>query len=54
MIQCSEKCLHEDDGLCTLKEVTNASGTPIKDCPYYKDKDKKSTWDNYIIPPPIH
>lgn len=54
MIQCSEKCYHEDDGLCTLKEVANASTTPIKNCPHYKDKNKKSTLTNNIVPPPIH
>lgn len=54
MIQCSEKCYHENDGLCTLKEVTNSSTTPIKNCPYYEDKDKKSTLTNNIVPPPIH
>lgn len=41
MILCSEKCVHEDDGLCTLKEVTNPSSTPIKDCPYFKDRNPK-------------
>lgn len=38
MIVCSEKCLHEVDGLCNLKEVTTPSSTPIKDCPYFKEK----------------
>lgn len=38
MILCSEKCVHEDDGLCTLKEVTNPSSTPIKDCPYFRER----------------
>lgn len=41
MILCSEKCLHEEDGLCTLKEATHPSSTPIEDCPYFKDKGKK-------------
>ncbi len=54
MIQCAEKCFHEDDGLCTLKEVTHPSSTPIKDCPYYKDKAKKPTLTNTVTPPPIH
>jgi hypothetical protein len=48
MIQCSEKCIHENDGLCTLKQVTHPSGTPIKDCPYYTKKESKK------IPPPYH
>lgn len=41
MILCSERCIYEDDGLCTLKEVTNPSSTPIKDCPYFKEKKTK-------------
>lgn len=40
MILCSENCFHEDDGLCTLKEVTHPSSTPIKDCLYFKDKQR--------------
>lgn len=38
MILCSESCIHEYDGLCTLKEVTHPSSTPIKDCPYFENK----------------
>ncbi|NLL82584.1 MAG: hypothetical protein GX231_09805 [Tissierellia bacterium] len=41
MIQCSEKCIHENDGICSLKEVTNPSKTPKKDCPYYKRRHEK-------------
>ncbi|HLR21073.1 MAG TPA: hypothetical protein VK087_03610 [Tissierellaceae bacterium] len=41
MITCTEKCIHESDGLCTLKEVTKPSSTPIKDCPFFKKRDKK-------------
>lgn len=41
MIQCSEKCFYEVDGLCNLNEVTHPSSTPIEDCPYFKEKKKK-------------
>lgn len=43
MIACSEKCIYQKDGICTLKEATKPSKTPIKDCPYFKNKneDKK-------------
>lgn len=41
MITCSEKCVHEDEGLCTLKTVTSPSSTPIKDCPYFTEKERK-------------
>jgi hypothetical protein len=55
MIFCSEKCLHEADGLCTLKEVTNPSSTPIRDCPYFKEKSKKEgTSSSAEEIPPFH
>jgi hypothetical protein len=59
MIQCSEKCIHENDGLCTLKEVTHPSKTPIKNCPYYSKREYRSSLtsmkdDTNHIPPPIH
>jgi len=41
MITCSEKCIYENEELCTLKSVTPSSDTPIKDCPYYKEREKK-------------
>ncbi|NMB27265.1 MAG: hypothetical protein GX987_04360 [Tissierellia bacterium] len=40
IIPCSEKCAYEKEGLCTLKHATYSSGTPLKDCPYYKEKNK--------------
>ena len=49
MILCSEKCFHEEDGLCTLKEVTHPSSTPIKDCLYFKEK-LKSTSEGISTP----
>ena len=42
MITCSEKCIHEDEGLCNLKTVTQSSGTPTKDCPYFTEKEIKN------------
>ncbi|WFA08917.1 hypothetical protein [Tissierella sp. Yu-01] len=59
MIQCSEKCIHENDGLCNLKEVTHPSATPMKDCPYYSNREIRSSLtsnkeDNNVIPPPYH
>ena len=42
MIACSEKCIHQKDGICTLNKATKPSNTPIKDCPYFEDiKEKK-------------
>lgn len=42
MIPCSEKCIHEDEGLCSLKKVSSPSSTPIKDCPYFTEKTNKN------------
>ena len=49
MILCSEKCFHEEDGLCTLKEVTHPSSTPIKDCLYFKSKVPKKEETSSVI-----
>lgn len=40
LIPCSEKCIYEEEGLCTLKMVKPPSNTPTKDCPYYSEKKK--------------
>lgn len=41
IIPCSEKCLYQKDGLCTLTQVTSCSTTPLKDCPYFVSKEYK-------------
>jgi len=41
LIPCSENCIYAEDGLCTLKSVIPPSNTPTKDCPYFKEKEKK-------------
>jgi hypothetical protein len=38
IIPCSENCAYEKEGLCTLNHVTKSSGTPLKNCPYFKEK----------------
>lgn len=40
IIPCSEKCKYEEEGLCTLQHATVSSGTPLKDCPYYVERDE--------------
>ncbi len=40
IIPCSEKCLYQEEGLCTLTQVTS-SGTPIDGCPHYLEKGEK-------------
>lgn len=41
LINCSENCIYQNEGICTLKHVTNSSGTPSEDCPYFREKVKK-------------
>ncbi|HLR35020.1 MAG TPA: hypothetical protein VK071_06765 [Tissierellales bacterium] len=40
LIICSENCIHEEEGLCTLKRISNSSKTPLKDCPHFEEKNK--------------
>lgn len=41
MIACTENCIYAEDGLCNLNQVTKPSSTPIKDCPYFKERKNK-------------
>lgn len=41
IIPCSEKCFYQEEGLCTLTQITVSSGTPLEDCPYYREKDNE-------------
>lgn len=34
-INCSEKCIYQNDGICTLNHITTASGLNNK-CPYFQ------------------
>lgn len=45
IINCSENCIYEKEGICNLKHVTYSSGTPSKDCPYFKEKQKHKNRD---------
>ncbi|MCR2044624.1 hypothetical protein NSA23_10925 [Anaerosalibacter massiliensis] len=40
IINCSENCIYQEEGVCNLKHATYSSGTPLKDCPYFKEKPK--------------
>lgn len=40
IIPCSDNCVHQKEGLCTLTRIESSSDTPLKDCPYYRDKEK--------------
>lgn len=41
IIPCSEGCIYQKEGLCTLTQVTSSSKTPLEDCPYFRSKDEK-------------
>lgn len=35
-IYCSEKCVYQESGICTLNHVISSTGEIYNDCPYYK------------------
>ncbi|WIV11890.1 hydroxymyristoyl-ACP dehydratase [Proteiniborus sp. MB09-C3] len=37
-INCSEKCLYENEGICTLNRIIISSGNISSGCPYFKNK----------------
>lgn len=39
-INCSEKCIYENEGICTLNRIIISSGNISSGCPYFKDKNK--------------
>jgi hypothetical protein len=45
LIPCSENCIYQEDGMCNLTKVTSSSSTPLKDCPYFVDRDRKKDKD---------
>jgi len=49
-INCSEKCIYEADGICTLNHITNSSGNNSSNCPYFKDKIDPITTKNIDFP----
>ncbi len=43
MIRCTNPCLYEKEGKCTLTHVTSVSNPQKEDCVYFKDKKKDET-----------
>ncbi|WP_352419394.1 hydroxymyristoyl-ACP dehydratase [Proteiniborus sp.] len=39
-INCSEKCIYENEGICTLNRIIISSGNISSGCPYFKDKNE--------------
>lgn len=42
-INCSEKCIHEIDGICSLNHIVNSTGINYNNCPYFSFKEKYKT-----------
>ncbi|EOD00475.1 hypothetical protein [Caldisalinibacter kiritimatiensis] len=38
-INCSENCIYQNDGICTLTYITKSAGTIKSNCPYYREKE---------------
>ncbi|MBS4538015.1 hydroxymyristoyl-ACP dehydratase [Clostridium sp. D2Q-11] len=39
-INCSEKCTHQSEGICSLNHIINSTGISENNCPYFDYKDK--------------
>jgi len=40
LINCSDKCVHEENGLCTLNHIIYSSNEGNDTCPFFKSKKK--------------
>lgn len=45
-INCSEKCIYENEGICTLNHIIISSGNISSGCPYFKNKNSSKSLDN--------
>ncbi|MFA5523814.1 MAG: hypothetical protein WDA24_05620 [Tissierellales bacterium] len=48
-INCSEKCLYENEGICTQNRMIISSGNISSGCPYFRDKKESNIKDNSKI-----
>ena len=48
LINCSERCVHEDDGLCTLNHIMYSSNEGNDTCPFFKTKNKHNKIANNL------
>ncbi len=48
-INCSEGCIHEKDGLCTLDHIINSSGESSDNCPYYVPTHNHKNEDSDVL-----
>ncbi|MFZ5352529.1 MAG: hypothetical protein ACOZCL_07335 [Bacillota bacterium] len=40
LIYCTESCIYQDDGHCTLDTITSLKNTTEKGCEYYEENKK--------------
>lgn len=48
MIECSNKCLHEKDGYCSLNHITNLTGNINSSCGYFEAKNIQKKGSDYL------
>ncbi|MCK9217116.1 MAG: hypothetical protein M0P77_04245 [Firmicutes bacterium] len=41
LISCTENCIHQKDGMCSLEQIGKASNTTTKGCEFYVEKSRK-------------
>ncbi|HYE10085.1 MAG TPA: hypothetical protein VEF53_07895 [Patescibacteria group bacterium] len=46
LINCTDNCLYQENGMCTLDNVSSLSNTTNKGCEFYKERISKVKEDN--------
>ena len=46
LINCTENCVYQNDGMCTLNNVSSLSNTSHSGCEFYQKKGSKKEEDN--------
>ena len=41
LINCTENCIHQKDGMCSLEQVGKISNTTSKGCEFFVEKSRK-------------
>lgn len=49
-ITCVDNCLYQEDGLCTLTQITSSNGQATNTCPYFRNVERNysKTYENKI------
>lgn len=43
LINCTENCIYQKDGMCSLEQIGKVSNTTSKGCEFYVEKSRKSS-----------